>query len=336
MRRPGRQWRASRIPGRRTARALAIIGSLAACATSATGARAATAPPPPKPPSVYTGYASPASASSTTIRARINPHGLATEYHFEYGPTTAYGSQTASATAGSGTRESLLAQAITGLEAYTTYHYRAIATNSAGMTVGQDATFKTKKIPLSLAITSDPNPVVFGSPLGVSGTLSGTGNAGVEVVLQGDPFPYTHGFHNLTSPEQTSATGAFSFPVAGLLESTQLRAATLAKPPILSAVITELVTVRVTFHVRPARRHGFVRLYGTVTPSEPGVSVAFERLDKAHRYVPVSGTTVRAGTSGVSRFSRTVRLRRRGLYRALIPIPNGAQVSGRSRSILIR
>ncbi len=291
--------------------------------------------PKPLPPLAYSGYAEQITASTAVLRARVNPRGLATTYFFQYGPTAAYGSQTPSAAAGSGTVEVKLTHAVSGLEPDTTYHFRVVASSSAGTTASADAAFATRKVPLSLTATVVPDPVVFGSPLELTGTLSGTGNAGVAVVLQADPFPYTHGFHDVTSAVPTDAAGDFSLPVAGLLQSTQLRAATAGKPTIYSPVVTELVAVRVTLHVRPARRPGYVRLYGTVTPGEPGAGVAFERFDHG-RYVLVSGTTVRTRASGVSRFARTLRLRRRGLYRALVQVASGAEVSGRSRPVLIR
>ncbi len=315
--------------------ALATIGALAACAVLVSQSPAATAPAP-KPPYAYTGSVAEATSFSATAKARINPHGLATEYHFEYGPTTAYGAQTPPAPAGAGTQESAVAQPIAGLEAYTTYHYRVVATNSAGTTLGQDAAFATKRIPLSLTLAATPDPTVFGASLSVSGTLAGTGGPGAEVILQGSSFPYTHGFHNLTSPEPTSATGAFSFPITGLLESTQLRAATVAKPAIFSPVVTELVAVHVTLHARRTRRHGYVRLFGTVTPAAAGAQVAFEWLTSTHSYATVSGTTTKGSSSGVSRFARTVHLHARGLYRALVQITSGAQVAGRSQPLLIR
>jgi hypothetical protein len=336
---------------RATATALTVIGFLSAGAALATAATAPTiavpatttttstptaAPPPaPKPPYVYTGSFSQVTATTATVKAKIDPHGLATEYHFEYGPTTAYDAQTPPAPAGAATTESVVTQTIAGLQPYTTYHYRVIATNAAGTTAGHDAALTTKKIPLSLTLTTAPDPVAFGAPLEVSGALAGTGDAGVPLVLQGDPFPYTRGFHDLTSAESTGPTGTFSFPLAGLLQSTELRVATVAKPVITSAVATELVTVAVTLHVRPAQRRGFVRFFGTVAPSAAGAAVAFERRNSAGRYVPVSGTTAR-GADGLSRFTRTVRLRRRGLYRAFVEVARGAQISGRSRPVLVR
>jgi hypothetical protein len=317
---------------RRPAIAMAVL--VLSLGASAVTAQSAT---PPRPPSAYTGYAPVVSSSSATLDAKINPHGVATEYHFEYGTSTAYGIQTPPAAAGAGTQESQLTETIAGLQAYTVYHYRVVATSAAGTTDGQDATFKTKKIPLSLALRSEPNPMVFGSPLTVAGTLSGTGNASVEVALQGNPFPYTHGFHDLTSPEPTSAAGAFSLAVAGVLTSTELRAATVTPPIVYSPIATEVVTAHVVLHVRPAHRRGFVRLYGTVAPAEPGAAVAFELRTQAHRYVAVSGTVIHGGTAGgVSQFARTVRLRHRGVYRALVEVPNGPQTSGRSQPVVVR
>lgn len=320
--------------------ALASIGALAGSAALALSggsvALASPAPPKPKPPLAYAGYVEQITASSATLKARINPQGSATEYYFQYGPTIAYGSQTPPAPAGSGTQEVKLTQAVTGLAPYTTYHFRVVASSPAGTTDSADATFATKAIPLSLTASITPNPVVFGEPLSLSGTLSGTGNAGVGVVLQANSFPYTNGFHDATSPEPTSATGSFSFPVAGFLESTRVRVAvaTAGKPTVLSPVIVELVAVKVTLHVHPTRRHGYVRFYGTVAPPQRGAQIAFERFEHG-RYVVVSGSRITLRTGGPSHFHHTMRLRRHGRYRALVEVKGDAVVSGHSRPVLI-
>ena len=110
---------------------------------------------------------------------------------------------------------------------------------------------------------------------------------------------------------------------------------TVGRPVVSSPVVLESVAVRVSFHVRRARRHGYVRLYGTVAPAEAGALVGFQLL-RPGRSVNEGGTVVKAGTATVSRFSRIVRLRHRGLYRALVKIDNGAHVSNYSEPILIR
>ncbi len=87
-------------------------------------------------------------SSSADLRAQINPGGGATTYHFEYGPTTAYGQSTAeSGSIGSDNSQHQAAAHIAGLQAETTYHFRIVATNSAsppGGTAGPDLTFTTQ------------------------------------------------------------------------------------------------------------------------------------------------------------------------------------------------
>ena len=302
-------------------------GSTGTTGTTATTTAATT----PKPPRAYTAYAEQITTTSAVLRARIDPEGLTTDYWFQYGPTAAYGLQTSMAAAGNGTVELKLTHPVTGLQPGTVYHFRVVARNAAGTTAGADATFTTKRLPLRLAISVTPSQVVFGAPLRLSGTLTGTGNAGAEVVVQADPFPYA-GFRNVTSPEPTDAAGDFSFPIAGLVASATLRVVTVNAPIVYSAPIHEPVTVRVALHVRASARRGHVRLYGTVTPAEPGARVAFERY--AHgRYMTVSGTVVRV-RAGVARFARTVRTSH-GRYRALVQVERQGLVSGRSRPVLI-
>jgi len=274
--------------------------------------------------------------SSVILRDEVNPRGQVTNYFFQYGTTSAYGVQTPLAPAGNGTIWIKVSQAVTGLQPGTVYHYRVVAVSPAGTTDGIGYTFTTPKIPLSVKIVGSPNPVVFSGSFFVEGTLSGTGASTHEVVLQANPFPYLGGFKTVGNPEVTNSAGGFSFPFLGLLENAQLRVVTVGKPVVSSPVVVENVAVRVSFHVRRARRHGYVRLYGTVAPAEVGALVGFQLL-RPGRSVNEGGTAVTAGTSSVSRFSAVVRLRHRGLYRALVEVSNdGAHVSNYSEPILIR
>jgi hypothetical protein len=225
---------------------------------------------------------------------------------------------------------------VSGLQPLTTYHYRIVASSPAGTTKGQDRSFTTPAIPLSLAITGVPDPLVFGNALVVEGVLSGTGAGSHEVVLQANPYPYSGGFKIVGNPEVTNPAGGFSFPFLGLLESTQLRVVTVGKPEVSSPVVLENVAVRVSFYVRSVGRPGFVRFYGTVAPAEVGALVGFQLLQPGHKSVNEGGTSVAAGSPTVSKFSRVVHLHRRGLYRALIQVPAGAHVSNYSAPILVR
>ena len=81
--------------------------------------------------------------TSAELYGKVNPRGRATTYKFEYGTTTAYGSSTASASAGSGATLVSVNQSVSALAPATTYHFRIVATNSEGTTYGADRTFIT-------------------------------------------------------------------------------------------------------------------------------------------------------------------------------------------------
>jgi hypothetical protein len=319
-----------RFSARTTVRLLLLALSLSALAGVPATAAAASAAP-----GASTSGASSVTYSSAIVHAYVDPRGQATNYVFQYGPTRGYGSQTPLAPAGSTNGSVQVAQTLTGLQPLSTYHYRILATSPAGATPGSDRTFRTGPVPLSLAIAGVPNPVLFESSFLVEGTLSGTGAASHEVELQANPFPYVSGFQPIGNPELTNATGGFSFPFLGLTENTQLRVVTVGKPEVSSPVVLEGVAVRVTFHVRAAKRRGYARLYGTVTPAEVGALVGFQLL-RPGKSLNQGGTVVKAGSATVSKFSRVVRVRK-GLYKALVQVMNdGAHVSSYSAPVLIR
>jgi hypothetical protein len=308
--------------------ALAFAAGL--LAAPPTGALAASSPP-----SVTTSGVSNMTFSSAIFYGYVNAEGQATNYAFQYGTTSGYGGQTPLSPAGNGTITIKVSQAVSGLQPGTLYHYRMIALSPAGTTFGKDRTFTTAKVPLSVQIVGAPNPVVFGNPFFVEGNLYGTGAANHEIVLQANPFPFLGGFKTVGNPEVTNAAGGFSFPFLGLLENAQLRVVTVGGSAVSSPVV-ESVAVRVSFHARRTRRRGFVRLYGTVAPAEVGALVGFQLLEPGHQSVNEGGTVVKAGTATVSSFSRVVRLRHRGLYRALIKVSDGAHVSDYSAPIVLR
>jgi hypothetical protein len=289
-------------------------------------------------PKISASYATYVTFSSVVLNGYLNPHGQAANYYFQYGPTSGYGAQTPLAPGGNTTTGVKVSQQVSGLQALTTYHFRFVAISAAGTTTGPDRTFTTTKVPLSLQIAGVPNPVPYGSPFTVEGNLSGTGSASHAVVLQINPFPYTAGFKTLGNPELTSPTGAFSFPVVGLLENAQLRVTTVGSPFVVSPIVTEGVAIRVAFHARRLRRHGHidVRLYGTVAPAEVGALVGFQLLKPGERSVNEGGTVVKSATTTTSRFSRTIRLRHPGLYRALVKVSDGTHVSAYSAPVLVR
>jgi DNA-binding beta-propeller fold protein YncE len=103
---------------------------------------------------VNTSEATGVGTSGATLNGSLAPGKVATQYHFEYGESLAYGSATPTETS-SGAAVSATA-AVTGLRADTTYHFRITATNEFGTTFGQDQRFTTPGSPTITSISSGP------------------------------------------------------------------------------------------------------------------------------------------------------------------------------------
>jgi tetratricopeptide (TPR) repeat protein len=94
------------------------------------------------PPVVITSPATNVTISSATLNGPVDPHGLTTNVHFQYGTTTSYGLTTANQTKTGNAYQNVAAN-ISGLTASTTYHFRIVGTNTSGTTYGRDRTFTT-------------------------------------------------------------------------------------------------------------------------------------------------------------------------------------------------
>jgi plastocyanin len=97
----------------------------------------------PAAPVVVTGSASAISESEATLDGTVNPSGQAATYFFEYGTSTAYGQHTGETPAGEGTTAEPESATVSGLSPATTYHFRIVAKNPTGTTLGTDHTFQT-------------------------------------------------------------------------------------------------------------------------------------------------------------------------------------------------
>jgi hypothetical protein len=93
-------------------------------------------------PIVTTNPAAFIASFSATLKGSLNPDGLNTTFHFQYGTTTSYGLTTAPQTQTGDTSRPVSAN-INSLAAHTTYHFRIVASNAAGTTFGSDGTFTT-------------------------------------------------------------------------------------------------------------------------------------------------------------------------------------------------
>jgi hypothetical protein len=294
-------------------RALPAAVVLAALALPSSAAAAVTKP------SVTTGGAGSIGQNAANLNGSVNPNGGATGWYFEYGTTKAYGSRTPTLSAGSGTKARKVKAPIGGLAPATTYHYRLIAGNRKGRTLGGDRTFKTKPQPLGVSLAGNPNPVHVNGSTTLAGTLSGTGNAGRQVVLQSNPYPYTQGFKDAGNIQVTDANGNFSFPILSVPVTTQYRVLMPTKPGVVSPIVVEGTVVRIATHVRVHRhaRSSRVHFYGSLYPPADGTQVQIQKLVNG-TWKSIGSTSARHRNANRSTFTKTLWQRRGGQFRVFV------------------
>lgn len=95
-------------------------------------------------PKAVTGQADNMSFISATLNGTVNPMGAAARYYFDYGTTSAYGSVSSPpGVTEIGSADIAVKADISKLTPGTTYHYRLVAENTSGKTLGEDRTFTT-------------------------------------------------------------------------------------------------------------------------------------------------------------------------------------------------
>jgi Ca2+-binding RTX toxin-like protein len=117
------------------------------------------------PPAASTGPATDIGVRGATLNGIVNPQNLPATYRFDYGTSIAYGrsSPTPDVSVGSDLSDHTVSTPLSALVASTTYHFRLVATNAAGVTYGSDRTFTTAGLPV-------PTPTPTSTPAGPSVT----------------------------------------------------------------------------------------------------------------------------------------------------------------------
>jgi hypothetical protein len=141
------------------------------------------------------------SQTGATLHAQIDPDGFETSYRFQYGETTAYDHEAPEGgeAIGSGTLPVARSTVLSGLRVGATYHYRVLAENQAGTTIGPDHTFTT--------IPSAPVDAIYATSI-----------TSTEAVLHALINPLGHDTHVYfqygTQPCQNSSGACINIPSA--------------------------------------------------------------------------------------------------------------------------
>jgi outer membrane protein assembly factor BamB len=126
-------------------------------------------------PVVITSPATLVASFSATLNGLVDPHGLSTSVYFQYGPTTSYGSTTSAQTKSGNTYQSVTVNS-SGLAASITYHFRIVATNSAGTRYGSDTTFTTLSATGAPVVATNPATNIASSSAKLNGTVDPHGS----------------------------------------------------------------------------------------------------------------------------------------------------------------
>lgn len=258
-------------------------------------------------PTAVTAAASLVGATSATLNGSVNPNGVATSWFFEYGTTTAYGSTTASKSAGSGTSSVAVTAPLSNLAAGTTYHYRLVAKSAAGTTRGADQTLATTGVTLHAAAVA----VVYGQAVTLSGTVT-SGQAGETVTVYSKPLG--QGSFASVATLLTTAGGGWTYAARPKI-LTQYEATWKSATSAQTSVgVHPLVTLRALTRAR-------FSVHVVAARSFAGRSVALQRLSKLGQWVSVGLARLNASSTfvfhpklprGVSRLRATISVNQAG------------------------
>jgi hypothetical protein len=194
-------------------------------------------------------------ATGATLHGLVDPGGKKTSYWFEIGPTTAYGTPTATASAGKGDGEVAVSAAVDGLQAQTTYHVRLVASDKDNVRPGADTTFTT-------AQAGGSAPSVSGAPSPLPGTELVPAPSAPPVLGHSVGVAPASGVVFVRVPGATHSaalSGAASVPLGSIVDT---RNGSVALRTALPAARTQTGTFRGgLFEVRqPAGGHGMTEL----------------------------------------------------------------------------
>jgi hypothetical protein len=161
-------------------------------------------------------------ATTARFEGRLQPHGVLATYHFEYGTQGACDAHPCESTepqdAGSGSQVELVSQLTEGLSAGTTYHYRLVGENSAGLAFGDDMTVTTRADDAPLFHGHFPGPPgsdrayeqvnlpeTSGNPITGAEAVSDDGNRVIYRTAGGNPLAQTGTIYTPLFAERTAS-----------------------------------------------------------------------------------------------------------------------------------
>jgi len=172
-------------------------------------------------PTVTTSAATNVSSTSATLNGTVNANGLSTTIKFDYGTTTSYGDTIlATQSPVMGTSIVSVSASLSGLSPNTLYHYRVVATNSAGTTNGADQIFTTIATGTAPSATTNAATNVSSTSATLNGTVNPNGLSTTVKFEYGTTTSYGIEVTAMPSPVTGTNSVSVSAALTGLAPNT--------------------------------------------------------------------------------------------------------------------
>ena len=190
-------------------------------------------------PVATTGSATTVSATSESLAGTVDPNGVDTSYHFEWGTSAAFGHTTPTTDAGAGATTSSVSASLTGLKPGKTYEFALVATSALGTSTGLTTTFQTAEsscVAERLVVSSDEAALTEAKDaLSVDRLGAGSSVTSAEQTLSSDEASLASAREALTEAQAQAAnpnTTFTSLPAAGKVISRGKTVYALAGEPV--------------------------------------------------------------------------------------------------------
>lgn len=172
------------------------------------------------PPVVTTLAATGITTGGATLNGLANASNSTAMVYFEYGPTDSYGNVIAAVPPQvTGDTDIPVSIDLSGLDLFTTYHYRVFATNNGGTSYGSDMTFTTLGLP-PVVVTNPATDVLI-----TTAQLNGTVTANNQLTTVIFEWGETPAYGNVINASPMNVSGmiptAVSALLTGLLDNTE-------------------------------------------------------------------------------------------------------------------
>jgi hypothetical protein len=185
--------------------------------------------------------------------------------------------------------------------------------------------------PHQLSIAASSTRVVFGTPVVLTGQLTGEKSGGETVTLEEDPFPFGE-FKNSVSTV-TAADGTYRFertPSLNVRYRGHAKSKSAATSPEVAVMVAPNVVLSVSDKTpKPGQKVSFS---GTVAPAHDGAKAAIQRRMSSGAFKTVRNVVLADAGDAHSTFKRSLTINGGGVYRVVLA-SHDDHATGKSKRI---